>query len=366
MDDSRGNVYLCGSTALAIWQWMRGAWRPRLDYLVPISSMYESIGMAPAHVESITASAVRPDEARARFRTAVASLRLPKRPATSGDVASRNEKSPVELMVGRPEDRRRGGVVCHVWAGPMPPGAFVALPGGVFVATPELVFLQLARKANLPSLVLLGYEMCGAYSSGRFGGWESERCAPLTSAGRLASFLDASDGSHGVLLARRALRLIADRSASAGETAMVILACAPRMLGGYGLPFPSLNFQVNLSARQRALLKRRRLFLDAFWPEARFDLEYDGSKYHSSPDDLARNRRRDNALALTGITAVHMDKRMLFSASQFNDTARQAAKAIAYRLPAKAFGAEWVRRRDELREAVLPRDSDQQADDAAS
>lgn len=352
MDNTRRDIFLCGPAALGVWQRLRGACQPRLDRLEPLPGILGRAGARPAPIADASRVVASPADARARAAGALAALRLPKSATCQAASFIIDEATPLDLMVGRLEARRKGAR-CHVWSGPVPPGGFLCLGDGVHLASPELVFLQLAREMPLAALLPLGFEVCGAYATGRFGGQAWLRCPPLTTRRGLMSFLDSAGSAHGVSRARRAARHMADGSASAGETAVSVLACTPRMLGGYGLPLPEMNYRLDVPAKLRPLLGRGFMLLDAYWPDARFALEYDGERFHTSPDDVARDRRRDNVLAMLGVTAVRIDRRMLFNAEQLDKVVRQAARAIGYRLPSDALGAAWSRKRLALRESVL-------------
>lgn len=354
------NLYLCAQTAFSVWQLLRSMEQPRLDRLSPLPGGLGRLGLAPARVRTLRANGCKEPSASARAMGAVADLLgratgIPAR-VRAGLMAELGalSRTPADFLVESCSERsfardRR----CHVWSAPVPAGAFASLGGGVFLATPELLFLQLARENELPALVLLGYEMCGAYALRRPGAGGAARCHPLTSVAQLRRFLDLVGPVRGTSLARRALRFIADESASPGETAMVFLVCLPRMLGGYGLPLPVMNYRLEVPARMRALVGGGFLQLDACWPEARLALEYDGAQFHSGAELVSRDRLRANRLELLGVSAIAIDKAIVFSAGRFDQAVRQVMRGIGYRPKAEAFDTGWHRRRDALRGQAL-------------
>lgn len=335
------NIYLCGHTALLIWQRLRCSERPRLDDLAPLTDRLRQLGMAPARVRLI--SAAGGSDALARLADIPCAADIPE---------------PLELLVASREARHHArGVTHRLWGNPIPPRAFAALGQGVFVSMPEFVFLQLARQLDLCSAMLLGYEMCGSYTLERLGEAASPRCQPLTSTARIAHFLDETRTAHGqargVEKAMQALRLVIDGSASPGETAMVALACTPRRLGGYGVPAPEMNRRIDVPVRLRELVGQDHFLCDAFWSEANHALEYDGVAFHTDPSDVTRDRQRANRLAALGISMARIDKDVLFNVGKFDKAARQLMRDIGYRAPTRAFDTAWFHRRDKLRHDVL-------------
>ncbi len=331
------NIYLCGRTALLVWQRLRCLERPRLDALAPLADRLRQLGIAPARVRLIGTAGGTDAPAR------LASI-----PHTAG------VSEPLELLVASREARHHAhGVIHRLWSGPVPPSAFAALGQGVYLSMPEFVFLQLARQSDPCSAMLLGYEICGAYALERLGEPASTRCQPLTSTARVAHFLGEAGAARGVEKAMRALRLVVGGSASPGETAMVALACAPRRIGGYGVPAPEMNHRIDVPAKLLELVGRDHLLCDAFWPGANHALEYDGEAFHAGSSDMARDRRRANCLATLGVSVARIDKDVLFNASKFDKAARQLMHDIGYRAPTRAFDTTWFHRRDKLRRDVL-------------
>ncbi len=367
--ETDGGLFLCGETALACWQALRCTARPRLDDGETMPHVLARAGMPPArtvpfggppsHQEpwaAVAAAVERARQAAAAVRTSRkgSAARTPEEPVAAGPPPLPAGR-PVDLLVGSAAARRNArGRDCRVWGGGLPFHAFVPLGDGVYLSRPEFVFLQLAASLDDVGLMLLGYEMCGFYAVGREGMARSDRCRPLTTVNGTRRFL-ASIGPRvrGLDRARRALRLVADRAASAGETATVALLCTKRVYGGYGIPLPSMNARVEIPPRLRELLGGTPLTCDAYWPDARFALEYDGRLDHEGARNVARDYTRASRMLAIGIGVETMTRRELFDPNRFDKTARRVARHIGYRLFVRDFGTAWHRRRAQLREAVL-------------
>ncbi len=224
---------------------------------------------------------------------------------------------------------------------------------GVLVSMPEFALLHRACEVDFVQLVLLAYELCGAYALDRSGLAGALRCQQLTSSTRLARFLENVGSVRGGERLGRALRHVVDRSASPGETASVVLACLPRSMGGYGLPLPLMNGRVEVPVKMRELVGRGDFFCDALWPEASYALEYDGACFHSDVTSVGRDRLRENRLTALGVGVTYIDKDILFHAGRFDKAVRQIARGIGYRLHTESFDTAWFHRRDALRQRVL-------------
>ena len=70
------------------------------------------------------------------------------------------------------------------------------------------------------------------------------------------------------------------------ETALYLLLCLPRKLGGYGLPRPTLNAKRKVTALAGSFTLSRTLVPDLFWSSAMFDMEYDSEEFHASAEAL--------------------------------------------------------------------------------
>lgn len=98
-------------------------------------------------------------------------------------------------------------------------------------------------------------------------------------------------GRRGIVAVRNLLPLADARAESPGESAARLA-----MLDG-GLPVPEVQYEV---VDGNGDLRR----LDFAWPDAGVAAEYDGVDWHSGPDAMQRDRRRQAALLAVGLTVI--------------------------------------------------------------
>ena len=269
------------------------------------------------------------------------------------------EDSPLYLLVPKTERRR---VVRHVrqrlCGTAMPAHSFMRLGDQVYVPTPELTFLLMAHYLDLCELVMLGMELCGHY---RLVAAPTQRVlssnrtlygqAPLTNPQRIFALLEGAQGMTGLPLAKRALGYVAAGSTSPMETALYLLLCLPKKLGGYGLPIPQLNARKRVTARAGSLVLSKTLVPDLFWPSKRLDLEYDSEEFHASPDALQKGARRALALRAMGVEVVSVTKDVVYDEDAFDALARIVAKTVGVRVRKQTQSADL--QRGHLRGVVL-------------
>lgn len=265
-------------------------------------------------------------------RAARAVLRSGEKPSVpAGHPAFANASVPRDVLVGTASARTRDtDFVCHVRQ--EIPGASVECAGeGLFVCTPEFVFLQMSHRLDIVPLVALGYELCGVYAMLPEGP-ATQRETPLTSRSSLQAFAGRARGHRGCRCAARALRYVRDGSASPMETVLVMLLCLPNKLGGYGIPWPELNYRVNVPSAARRLADRVYCLCDLCWPDQRLALEYDSDMYHSSVDRRESDSRRRNTLLSLGFTVVSVSRGQVMDGGALNRLAHQVAKQLGWRL----------------------------------
>jgi very-short-patch-repair endonuclease len=94
------------------------------------------------------------------------------------------------------------------------------------------------------------------------------------------------------------------------------------LLRRFGLPRPQQQFKVDIPGHGP-------VWLDFAYPEARLGVEADGDRYHSSPSERARGRRRDARLAVLDWEVMH------FGRVEINDTALDVAAQVEAVLQAR-------------------------------
>jgi len=254
------------------------------------------------------------------------------------------------------------------------------------VSSPQLCFFQMAAELSLVKLIELGCELCGAYSlpaisghgngdvSGREkadGGRENTQgqeygqtsddasitlygLPQLTNTKALKALTARMAGVYGQKNAARALRYIADGSASPMETILFLFLTLPHKIGGYGLPIPELNMRIDLGKLTRQGLQRAdkaHYKCDLFWPDANVAIEYDSDQYHTGADRIANDSKRRFDLDALGIDVITVTKSQIRNAEEFDDMGKRIAKKLGKRL--RYTNPDFLKARRELRRSLL-------------
>lgn len=243
------------------------------------------------------------------------------------------------------------GTKCRSWNGCSTPGAFAKIVPNLYVSTPEATFVQIANKVPFPELIRIGMELCGTYSMDENSEEGFRGREPLSSTTALERFILKSGGATGAKQARRALRYIANGSASPAETNLTILLCLPTSLGGFGLPLPQLNKQIEIGKGGKAITRKQFFKCDLLWPEIRTAIEYDSDSWHTGQEQQADDASRRNALESLGFTVITATKAHLYNASE----TERLATIIARRLNRyhRSVRPDVMTKRYELRKLIL-------------
>lgn len=247
--------------------------------------------------------------------------------------AHTNLAGTVDLLVGKASAKRNIiGTSCHVWKGPLSCGLTADLDDGIILCAPELVFAQMCGSLSLTASLELAYELCGSYSMGsRHTEPYADNCPPLTTPERLRHVVNLCSGIKHAAAARQATQLVVAGSRSPMETQQAIILSAPRTVGGYGCGTPLLNHRVDLTPEASAMAGRGYLVLDAYFPQSKTTVEYQGSTHNQSAA-RANDDARENALALMGINTVRIWPSMLYDETKMGAIAQLIYKRSGIRL----------------------------------
>lgn len=229
--------------------------------------------------------------------------------------------------------------VAHVWSSLLPENSFYDLGNHVYVASPEFVFLGAASLLAPAPLIALGDELCGVYGFNKAAerGFRS-RAMSLTSTEKLRHYLKGAAGMSGVDKAERALQHVVDGSASPMETFDEMAMCLPYRLGGYCLPPFAMNYEVKLSPKAARIALRKTCYADMCRPEVPLDVEHHGKHDHSSPQDVASDRARVNALKEMGYEVVELTSEQVNDVEAFDYIVQRIAKLMGKRLDPTKLG----------------------------
>jgi len=213
---------------------------------------------------------------------------------------------------------RNNGKLVHSCALDLPAGA-VTTHNGRSVASPELLFLELAGKLSIHRLILLGLQLC-SYPPG----CPSEA---ITTTQKLIKFLAKTLGHRGHRKALRAVKYVANGSASVMESLAYMILTLPHALGGYGLNGAVFNHGIKLNHEARVRLGQSRCFTDIYYKQGKLAVEYESFAYHNSPSEQGKDVVRSAVLERQGIDVMHLSTLQLYD--------REACKDFAYNLAAR-------------------------------
>ena len=182
-------------------------------------------------------------------------------------------EQPAHLLVSRvSRSRSTSAFTVRVCKTTLHGHPFHRLGNGAYVSSAPLAFVHIAaQEDSMIALLELGYELCGSYQTKRTGTSSAYQVEPLSSVRSLADFAARNPSLRGAAKAAKALRYVADDSASPRETKKAILLGLPMMYGGYGLGIPRMNYEVKANPAAQALTGKSCFRCDLCWPEAKLD-----------------------------------------------------------------------------------------------
>lgn len=195
-----------------------------------------------------------------------------------------DKKRPLHVVVTE-ESRGRirvSGVIAHVSRCGFSGRTALWLDEHASIVSPELLYLQMAETMSLPSLVMLGYELCGSFSrdpSNPLRGEVKLGVPPATTVEKLSIFLQAippKDHVRGVKKARKALEYVCDHAVSLPEALLATIWSLPPGECGYGMRPITLNKRVPIHEELRSGSSASR-YPDIVFTFAPIGINYEGS-----------------------------------------------------------------------------------------
>lgn len=147
---------------------------------------------------------------------------------------------------------------------------------------PELLFVQMACELTLPSLVMLGLELCGSFTRSAVNPMEGpvfDHVPPATTVEEIRSYLGSIERVRGLKKARRALLYMYDGAASVPEAVLAVVYGLPMEECGYGMGPITINRPQHVSKTQDPNVQRVRI-PDILFPFAPIGINYDGEADH--------------------------------------------------------------------------------------
>ena len=218
-------------------------------------------------------------------------------------------------------------------------------------SSPALCMAQMAAELPPAQLVELACALAGRYKFAPSATGSVIDAKPIATAASMAALLTEKSEIAGSQRARRALDLAIDGLGSPAETALYLLLCLPRKMGGYGLARPVSNSLILPEASRAHLVSQQRFNPDLFWERARLIVEYDSDAHHCAPDQAATDAKRRNELNALGFTVIAVTKDILRQERLFG----KLAERLRQQLGARRFprSETWMRNHAELRRLLL-------------
>ena len=240
---------------------------------------------------------------------------------------------PIDLMVISNNAKWKSKVFkSHVYTGNIPEWSFISLGPGVYVSSPSFCFFQMSGELPLVKLIELGLELCGTYSLPVNNGETLYGHPRLTNVNSLKAFTIQMKGIKGQGKATRALRFIADGSASPMETKLFMLLTLKYILGGYGLLAPTLNKRVDPRKATKQMANKKYFVCDLLWPQENLAVEYDSDANHTGADRINDDSKKRIALESAGIKVITVTNEQIQSADELDIVAKEIAKRLGKRL----------------------------------
>lgn len=214
---------------------------------------------------------------------------------------------PLHIMLPKKSQRRNwSNCVCHDAPSALPANSIIKISKNLFVISPELCFIIAARKLSLTQLAMLGYELCAKYRIVSTDPYEQKSIIPITTTGKLYSFIQNTSFIRGSSLARQAINYVLDNSNSPMESRLALLGRLPVCLGGYALKIPKLNHIVKLNSIAANYLGRDTCECDLVWPDLFLVVEYDSISFHIDRNQFQYDKKRTTALQMSGFRVLNI------------------------------------------------------------
>lgn len=258
---------------------------------------------------------------------------------------------PLHLIVSSENQRRPSSqTVYHTWSQPMDSKALVRVGKDIYVSSPAFCLAQLAANLDVIDLIVLGYELCGAYLPDTYEESGLRHCPPLVRPEELVRFSEGMPRAKGKRNLQRAVRHVLYGAASPAETKLAMKLSLPRLLGGYGFPVPSMNYRVSMAKAVQSAWDSTECLCDLFWPDHQLDVEYDGKASHANMD---RDALRRNRLASAGITVVTVTGEQMKDFNQMDVIAHQVRRHLHVRACGADVPRGWLSRACALHRRLL-------------
>ncbi len=284
---------------------------------------------------------------------------------------------PTDLIVPSSRDRSRGRQAAfHVWSRDLPANSLLWMRKSLLVSGPELAILQLCgsnvkldallddfaesvraeteiiasigldekpvmeiplnweRIRSLVAATVVACEFAGTYRLPVGKSGTNYDAAPLMSCHSLEAMARSMGSRSMERRAVRAAQLAFDHSKSPMETALALMLTLPVEMGGFGLPRPVLNKDLDVSQWRGHLSDRDVVCADMRWEDGGVALEYDSTTFHGGSNEAKRTNDaiRSNILTSLGYATYRVTPSVIASLQGTTVLAHQIAARLGVEL----------------------------------
>ncbi|MBR3160037.1 MAG: hypothetical protein IKF14_13200 [Atopobiaceae bacterium] len=284
---------------------------------------------------------------------------------------------PTDLIVPSSRDRSRGRqATFHVWSRNLPANSLLWLGNNLLVSGPELTILQLCgtnvkldallddfaksvhaeieiiasigldekpvleiplnweRIRSLVVAAVVACEFAGTYRLPVGNKDTNYEAVPLMSCRSLETMARSMGSRSMERRAIRASQLAFDHSKSPMETALALMLTLPVEMGGFGLPRPVLNKDLDVSKWRGHLSDRDTVCPDMWWEDDGVALEYDSAAFHGGSNEAKRTNDaiRSNILTSLGYATFRVTPSAIASLQGATTLAHQIAARMGIEL----------------------------------
>ena len=240
---------------------------------------------------------------------------------------------PLDIVIpSRNARSRRKEFACHLGTSDLPHGAYLEMIPDVFVASPALCLLQRCSDLTYAGRIKLVARFCGTYAPSKRSPRGFINRAPLATPEELRSFINLAPPMRGSKLALQAIDLALPNAASPMETEMVMPFYLPWQRGGFNLPRPTMNYEITLSERGRAMAGKEIVKVDAYWKDAGFGFEYQSELFHEGDEHYGDDIGRQLAIESMGKTIRMVTIAQLRNPAQLEYLAELVARHLGVEL----------------------------------
>lgn len=258
----------------------------------------------------------------------------------------------LDVLVASSSAQRRSSLLRpHVFSNPLPSNSLLRVSGDVYCVSPALAAIQFASDHSWQETLALLYELCGTFSLSdqlkisvdqigqplsrrtyslndpfaqpdvQIDSWPEQIHQDQRDAGYLASeavltsrqfdrYVSNAKNILGLPCARKAARYVLDGAASPMEAIMAAMFHAPQSVGGFGIKEMQLNLPIEFSHDAVLASGMSRAVLDAYIPQARATLEYNGH-YHDARGSRIHDEKRTTGLQAMSILSIPVNDEQL-------------------------------------------------------